>query len=340
MKHFNSIVLSFLLPILFIGCTGLKPTPSINPEWYKNREVQSLAQYEIIGYCEGKTIKEAEANAKEEIAQTLISRVDSSYTSETTVNNDNFTNKNREKLKITSRVNLHNLKTIKQEQSGTLFYVALKYKNLDLAYRIKTAIGSFQCSKEKQNDYLSQTPLIKKLTTTLGCQLSFKLARKNEAWYLKYKEHLFLLNESEFEELYFTNKNSNFQFALNKKVLTDGDSFYFKVNSKSKGYITLLDVYENGIVTVIQASEPLKKTLQIPSKDSKNYFEAGLVKDGVSTYDLYVAIFTKEPLDTSRFEYANEELAKSELAYKFDELLSILNGYEYSSILIRTIPLK
>lgn len=327
--------LSFFITLLFIGCGN--PKPQSYPQWYKHRELQSVVKYEIIGYGAGKTIKEAEATAKENIAQALISKVDSNFISETSSHNGSITDINEAKLKITSNLNLYNIKTIKQEQLDNLFYVALKYKNLDLAYRIKTTVGDFECNEKQHNDYLSQTPLFKKLTASIGCKLNFKLDRRNEAWYLKYKEHLFLLSHSEFEELYFTKHNNNFKFLPNKKVLTDGDSFYFTLSSKKSGYITLLNVYENGITTLLQASTPIKDTIQIPSKDSENYFEAGLVKDGVNTYDLYVAIYTKEPLNMSRFEYANEDLASNELAYKFDELIGVLNEYEYSSIFIRTI---
>jgi len=330
------IILSLFVTLLFIGCGN--PKPQAYPQWYKHRELQTTLKYEIIGYGQGKTIKEAESNAKEDIAQTLISKVDSSFSSETSVYNDTVIDENRAKLKITSNVNLHNLKTIKQEQTDGIFYIALKYKNLDLSYKIKTTIGNFQCNeKSSNNNYLLQTLLIKKLTSTLGCELDFKLDRRNEAWYLKYKEHLFLLSDTEFEELYFTKTNNNFKFLANKKILIAGDSFYFTIDSKKSGYITLLNVYENGITTLLQPSTPIKNTIQIPTKDSENYFEAGLVKDGVNTYDLYVAIYTKEPLDMSRFEYANEDLAESELAYKFDELIQVMSEYEYSSILIRTI---
>ena len=329
------IFLSFFITLLFVGCGN--PKPQSYPQWYNHRELQSVVKYEVIGYGQGNTIKKAEANAKEDIAQTLISKVDSSFTSERSSHNGTITDINEAKLKITSNLNLHNIRTIKQEQLDNLFYVALKYENLDLAYRIKTTIGSFQCNEKQHNNYLLQTPLIKKLTASIGCELDFKLDRRNEAWYLKYKEHLFLLSESEFEELYFTKTNDNFEFLANKKVLTDGDSFYLTLNSKENGYITLLNVYENGITTLLQPSTPIKDTIQIPSKDSENYFEAGLVKDGVNTYDLYVAIYTKEPLDMSRFEYANEDLAESELAYKFDELIQVMSEYEYSSILVRTI---
>ncbi len=38
----------------------------------------------------------------------------------------------------------------------------------------------------------------------------------------------------------------------------------------------------------------------------------------------------------SRFEYANADLAESELAYKFDELIGVMHQVEYSSVLLRT----
>jgi len=328
-------ILIFLITSLFIGCGN--PKPQAYPQWYKHRELQSTVKYEVIGYGQGKTIKEAEANAKEDIAQTLISKVHSSFTSETSVYNDTFTNKNEAKLKITSNIHLHNVKAIKKEQLNNIFYVALKYKNLDLAYRIKTTIGSLQCNKKQYNNYLSRTPLIKELTASIGCKLDFKLDRRNEAWYLKYNEHLFLLSDDEFEELYVSKINDKFEFTSSKRVLTDGDSFHFALNSKREGYVTLLNVYENGTVTLLQPSILIKNSIQVPSIDSENYFEAGLVTEGVNTYDLYVAIYTKKQLDMSRFEYANEDLAESEIAYKFDELINLVDTYEYSSILMRTL---
>ncbi|MEA2091084.1 MAG: hypothetical protein U9O83_01810, partial [Campylobacterota bacterium] len=146
----------------------------------------------------------------------------------------------------------------------------------------------------------------------------------------------FLLSDDEFEELFVSSKNNNLMIKSNKRVLVDGDSFYFIIDAKEDGYITLLNVYESGIVTLLQNSTKIKNSLQIPSKESSNYFEAGVVKEGEDTHDLYVAIFTKKPLDMSRFEYADEELASSELAYKFDELIKVMNTNEYSSLLLRT----
>lgn len=318
--------------ILFIGNTKVEAQTKVYPEWYKNRELHSEAKFEIIGYGQGLTIGEAQANAKENIALTMFSKVDSSFTSVST----DYKQRNEATLKITSKLDLQNLKTLKQEYKDGTFYIALMYKNLDLAYRIKTSIDNIQCSDKEINSYLKQTLLYKSIRLSIGCELDVKLDRRNKAWYLKYKGHLFLLNSDEFEELFVNTNNDSFKFNSNKNVLTDGDSFYFTFNSKEDGYITLLNVYENGIVTLLQASKFIKNTFQIPSKDSETYFEAGLVKDGIDTYDLYIAIFTKEPLDMSRFEIGDKDLSSNESAYKFDELMEVMHSNKYASILLRT----
>ncbi|HIC42765.1 MAG TPA: hypothetical protein EYO73_00260 [Sulfurimonas sp.] len=323
-----------LIHFLIIGCSA--PSLIQEPKWYSHQQVHSKVKYEVLGYGQGNTLEIANANAKEKIALSLSSKVTSSFTRSITSHNNAYDKHNKSYLKITSELKLHKLKTIKQEQKNNIFYVLLKYKNLDLAYKIKTTIGDYTCNEKITSHYLQNTPLIKKLTASLGCQLNFKLDRRNKAWYLSYKEYLFLLNDREFEELYIAVANDILEFKASKMVLRDGDRFYFTLSSKEEGYVTLLNVYENGMVTLLQASIPIKQPIQVPAKNSTNYFEAGLIKENENTYDLYLAIFTKQALDMSRFEYAHEELSQSELAHKFNELINIISKYEYSSILLRT----
>ncbi len=328
------IILTVLIMLTLLGCGGskLNPTTQTYPTWYTNQNLKVLNKYEVIGYGEGSSFREAEANAKEDIAQKLSSNVDSSISITSTDTNST----SEAKLKVTSKLNLQNLKTIKREEMKKSFFIALKYENLDLAYRVQKTIGDITCNNEEVSLYMKETTLYQSVKNAVGCELSTKLQRRNAAWYLTYKEHMFLLSDSEFEQLYTSVDNKKFSFKSSKKVLKDGDEFHFDFATDENIYVTLLDVYENGIVTLLQSSTQFSSNLQIPSKKSKSYFEAGLVQEGKDTYDLYVAIYTKEPLDMSRYEYANEELASSELAYKFDELLNLIQKYEYSTILLRT----
>ena len=291
-----------------------------------------INKYDVVGYGQGTTLNEAQANAKEAIAQSMVSKVDSSFTSIATEAGGT----SRAQLKITSNLNLQNVQTLRQKQINGLFFVAMTYENLDLAYRVKTTLGDLQCTDESVNTYMRQTPVFNSILASTQCALDLRLNRRNGAWYLTYQESLFLLSDDEFEELYVTVFNDDFEFRSNKNVLVEGDSFFFTFNAKKEGYITLLDVYENGIVTLIQASTPIKEGLQIPSKESSNYFEAGTLKEGEDTHDLYVALYSDKPLEMSRFTYADEDLASSESAYKFDELIELMNRHNYSSLLLRT----
>jgi len=330
-----SSILLFFVSLIFLACNNTQPKPNTSPNWYKNQELKTSQKYEIIGYGEGISFENAKAKAKESIAQSLQSKVNSSFESAIKDSNGVVDEKSESKLKITTQLNLQNLKTIKKERVVDKFFVALKYENLDLSHKIKYSLNS-QCLDENVDSYMKKTLLFKTITAGIGCKLNIKLDRQNGAWYLKYKEKQFLLSDDELEELFVSVNNDNLSIKANKKVLVNGDSFYFNIDSKEDGYITLVSVYENGIVSLLKDSQKISSSIQIPSKEDENYFEAGVLNEGEDTYDLYVAIFSKKPLDMSRFEQADEEFVTNEVAYKFDELLELLNKHRYSSLLLRT----
>ncbi len=158
---FRYIVLSFAV-LIFTSCGNLQPAKVSHaksyPLWYAKKTLTPHAKYEVLGYGEGATLSEAKANAKEDIAQSLISRVDSSFVSSS--NDTKSTTKS--KLKVTSRLNLQNLKILKQEEQGGTFFVALSYENLDLPYRIKKVLKLSTCQDENPNSYMLKTPLYRK----------------------------------------------------------------------------------------------------------------------------------------------------------------------------------
>ena len=329
------IICFFVCAFLLTGCLHVEPVvENYPPSWYGKEELFSHNSYELLGFGEGVSLAEANANAKESIAQNLMSRVDSSFT--TIANNE--MSKSESKLNITSQLDLQDLKTLKEEKIGGHFYVVLCYENLDFTQRVKKRLNIPTCKDEQTSSYMQNTLLFKKLRESLGCRLDFKLHRQNKAWYLHYKDHLFLLDKSQLEELYVTVPSKLFGFYASKDLLYDTESFYFTLSSKDDGYITLFDIYENGRVTLLQKSIKLISKMTIPSQESKNMFEAGLLESGTQTHDLYVAFFTKEPLDVSRFEYATEELASNEDSYKFDELIELMDNFAFSTLLLRTMP--
>lgn len=328
---------SFFIVVLFLtSCATSTSTPKakLAPTWYTN--IPSDIEYEIIGYGEGKTLKEAKSKAKEEIAQTVLTTVESSFTERTVQKNDEVEAESKSLVKVKTKLNLYNIRTVKIEQKEGVFYVALKYINLDLSHRVKKTITQFQCIKSEKS-YLHHTPLLKKLSVDLGCILDFKLQRMNDAWYLKYKEHLFVLSEYEFEKLFVSQKSDIFDLKISKSPLRDGDRFHFNISSKKDGYITFVNIYKDGIVTVLTQSQKIEHSLQIPSKESNIAFEAGLIDKQRDSYELFVAILSDKPLDMSRFVSSNQEYISSKRAYNFDELIDFLKDYDYTTLFVETV---
>ena len=329
------ILFSLATILLFVSCAN-QAKPSQTPAWYHSQTLQAQNSSQFLGYGDAKTLFEAKSIAKEEIAQSLISHVETSFVSKTEVqkdgNQEQYNTQTKHNLKVTTKIDLQNLSIVKQEYLDGRYYVLLVYENLDLAYKIKKSVPNIECGKV--NAYIKSTPLYQTIRSSLSCDINLNLQRRNSAWYLGYKDKEFLLNSSEFEKLYVVKHSKIFDFQISKPMLKDGDSFFFRVKSKKEGYITLLDVYENGIVTVISPSQKIEKTLQIPSKESANYFEAAVVKNSHDSSDLYVALFSEKPLDMSRFSYADDEVLSSEVAYKFDELIEMLSSLEYATLVV------
>jgi len=329
---YKTMKFSFLLAITLIltSCTTPTPAKKSPPLWYKNQTIKTKNSYNYIGYGEAKTLFQAKAEAKSDIAQQLLSSVESSYVEK--MKDDNVTTEVN--LKVTTKIDLENISIKKQFFQDGYYFVVLGYENLDLGYKIKKSVKNLRCSRA--DNYMKKTLLYKKLYNSFGCDIDVKLQRANKQWYLKYDEYKFLLSRIDFEKLYISTPSSLFDFMISNQSLQDGEKFYFNIKTDKKGYITLLNLYENGIVTVLKSSQKITKNLQIPSKESDIYFEAGLVDENRDGYDLYIAIYSEKPFDMSRFVYGDEVLAKDEIAYKFDELIEILNSYDYATLLVRT----
>ena len=281
------------------------------PKWYKNKELQVEPSDEVIAYAKANTLAKAQDKAIENIVVTMFNKAHKSSV---------------------GQLDMANLNTLRQEQKKGKFFVALSYKNDNLVYKVKSMISAIECDDESINSYIKQTPIF----DSFNCNLDIKLERKNKEWYLKYKENLFELKDEEFKEFFTSIKNSNFDFTISKENLVEEDKFHFSFKTKDSGYITLLDIYKNGIVTMLDTSIEVKRDLTIPSQEEGYSYEATTLNSNEDTHNLYVAIFTREPIELAMFEYENQDMTSNELAYKLGELIDMLDGYEYSTILVET----
>lgn len=310
------------------------------PEWFINRSYQPTKNYEVVGYGMGGSLKKATLHAKEDIAGRLLTEISSTKKSRVS-EKDGQLSKSMD-IEIDAQVHtvLSDLKTLRMEPQDGNYYIALLYENLKLSRRFIQKVGEIECLQRTPNPYLALTPMYEEIKKAAGCDIDLSLERKDSVWYISYKSILVPIAPIDYEDLFISARHSPVILNASSRSLREGDEFYFTLHSTQNGYVTLLNVYANGITAVVEPSMKVgkEKPLRIPSDESDTYFEAGLLTKGQPTYDLYVAFFTREPINVSRFEMSGDKPLEGEAAYKADELIRMTEKYPFTTLFIRTKP--
>lgn len=327
-----------LKPIFFITLfySVLTATP---PEWFHKLHHN---EFEIIGYGSSKNLEEARTMAKKEIANSIQTLIKTETISQTKEKNNKVNENIETYIEVKTNVILSDLINLEEEQINKIWFVAFKYCNLPLEKKFASIISK-QISNEKQNKYLKKTPLFKSLNKELKYQLDIKLKRKDNLWYLSYNEIMLPLSPNDFEKFFISSQSDIVQINPSpSRLLYEGDVFHFNILASENGYISIINVYENGVCFVISSNQKIKsnKIITIPDEFSDKELVAGLFNENQNTFDLYIALFSKEKINLSRFQKANDTIKTGEYYFKFDEILEIMNDYEFSTVLIRTEPKK
>ncbi len=325
-----SFILIFLIFSYFLNASS--------PEWFRKL---SHKEYEIIGYGSSKSLEEARTMAKKEIANSIQTQIISENIFETSEINDVVNEKMNLYLEAKTDVVLSDLKTVKEEEKKKIWYVALIYENLPVERKFAKRISLLDHEIEKQNKYLLNSPLIQSINKELNCKLDIKLKRKNKLWYLAYENIMLPLSPDEFEKLFISSESDKISINPSKSsLLTEGDVFSFSVESKQDGYLSIINVYENGECFIIASNQSVSSNnpIRIPNESSDKELVAGLFIENQPTYDLYIVLFDKGEINLSRIQKAGEKIEKEEWHYKFNEVLEMMNEFEFCTVLTRTRP--
>lgn len=332
-------ILQFII-VFYSSIIAYASSPAGFPEEFS--EIQA-EDNEIIGYGEGASREEACTNAKKDIAKQIQTQIYSEDRFEKAVENNKLSEKGKTTVTEKTDAVLTDVDCKKAEPRGNTWYAAARYENLSIENKFVKRVSQLKqpCREERQNKYLGQTLLVKTINKDLGCKPDIRIARKNKRWYLAYGQIEIQMTDAEFERLF---KNPYACDAITLKpsgeILTEGSVLSFSIAAKNEGYISLLNVYENGEVFVISSNQPIKanKKLAIPDPASDQELVCGLITPEKQASDLYVAVYSKNKLDLSRIQQVGKKVEKDEEHFKFDELLNILDENEFSSVLIRTKP--
>jgi hypothetical protein len=326
--------------VLILGsllCVSLMAQPA----WYYNLKKSHANIY--IGYGQASSEKEAKANALQDIASKISVTVQGNFSKNVSVHNGEvdrqLTNLSQQK----SKAQIKDYKILKSELDTGKYYVAIAYENISSIDRfIKKVRTKLPKVNEKQNRYLSQTLIAKRLKRRLGVSIDFNLQRKDGLWYIAYQGVLVSLDKRTFESFFKTVPNRELRLTTSKKgnKLFNGDVFHFKLRSQQTGFVSILTVYEDGTVATLVRNIPVKAgvTENIPDKDFESELQAALIKPGVETFDQYVAIYSPKKMILDSFAAADEELITHERYKNFDMLIGLLDTMTYTTLKVVTKP--
>ncbi|MBT5934567.1 LPP20 family lipoprotein [Sulfurimonas sp.] len=301
-----------------------------NPLWLY--QIKHDKNCDIIGYGISKNLQEAKKNALADIANTLSVSVDTSFDMSTIDNNVNVKTNSSLSLKTNSKAVLSGVEFIKIEQKNSIWYVAAKYDNSPLDVKLKKLLPS-NLQNETQNNYLKNTSLLKELNKELKAKLNYKVIRKNNLWQLKYKDILLPINIENFYKL-FSNQNTNLiSIKPNKNIYIENDDMFFNIAHKKNGFISILYVEHSGKVGLLLANKKSDKSFLFPNIKNEDSFKI-VNPYNKSIKELYVALYSPTPIKLHKFENVDENLL-DESNYNFDELISLLNEFKFSTYEIK-----
>ncbi|MCX6074117.1 MAG: LPP20 family lipoprotein [Campylobacterales bacterium] len=312
------------------------------PAWFGT--LSSSAGYEIIGYGEGVSLDEAKANAKSDIAKTIRSHIDSTFTTQTSVNNATLEHNASHSVRETSNLTLSDVVMLQRDQKNGHFYVALQYDNRPLFIKLARLGGQALCGEP--NPYLAQTSILKNLSTELNCTTSVEITRDQNGWYLGRGEYRVVLNESDFENLMIEASNGSLRLSATPSRVNVDEAYTLSLDALPfSGYLSLFDVYDDGRVVVmeknIDLTRQLKKKLLYPNDiRHEDQLVGGLNVPLKDALDLCVAVVSNKPLELSKFTPMGETTEKGERAYAMDRLLSLMKNNPFATTVVTTRAVK
>lgn len=321
-------LVSFLLILTFLQASD-------TPMWFSAMEYKSTPT-SLIGYGEAQELNSAIQNAKSDIAGQIKTNISSTLIQNKNLKNDAYSREVIQNQKASTQASLSDTRIIKQEKVSDTWYVAIEYQNLSTVQKFIKKLPSLE-HNETQNSYLAKTPLFGELRENLAKSINASLMRKDAAWHLTYKNVSQILDDRSFEDLFSSVSNPHLRLNLNQSSpqLQNGKSFSFLATSDASGYLSLLDVYEDGSVSTLVANLVIskEKTALIPDN---TVFEASTLNPEEDSFDLFVAIYSPKPLNLDQFKIGNENLENSEQSKSFDKLIRFLEGKTYTSLKIIT----
>lgn len=275
---------------------------SISPQWYLNLDRKPNI---IFGY--GKDINPQKAK---KLAKRMI------------------------RLRVDHKLIPQYLKLLKQSTNDGITYVAYSYNTQSLVDKIYKKKDSITSSNSPNNILIENSSIYRNIIYKLNLKPKIQLLQENLSWYLQINKNKFYLDILTFPQLFSNIKNKELQFHINKRTFQSPDNIQFKIKSKHTGYISILYSSPYGKVrSLVNNDKITTQEFIYPKKNTEKLIILNNFEHDIK--ELYIAIFSKKPLDLQDFIFVNEDALLDGSNYNFDKLLQLIQNNSFSTIKVR-----
>lgn len=371
-KKLNPLALMYAAALLLIATPASTAAASDTagaPEWYGTLRMGH--RLILVGYGQGPNLKEAKANALNDIAQQIETRIQSETDIRTASGATGASTEATQSVRTYTSQRLEAAKRIRNEQtSDGQFFVAysvdLRPKVEVIAAVLRQQWGGDKLPSKidwRGHQVIVSSDMISDLNRRLTQRdfpapvrrIDASLRRSQGQWLLVLNDHIERIGLSDLASLLnWSERGDGLSLGMKplgksrgRNRLQAGDLFIFNIEAKKPGgYVTIFNLYPDGRVAVIEDSRQLTTALEVPSRKQQQEgqaLEAYTAEPGRVAQDIYLAIHSPRALDTTRFQAIvgdNAEPVKGEGAYQLDRFLRWLDRQEVLAMSVLRVEVR
>ncbi len=308
------------------------------PSWYLKNSSNSTI---IYGYGSSNILEDAKSKAREDIAKSIKVKIQSSLSMTTKSkkslqsSNEIFTQQTEHSIAEYTNIILTDIKIDKYIQIDNDWFVRMSYTNLPIIQQIGKTFSSIKLKEMNKTNPLINCSFSENLKISLGYIPNYTIFFKNDLFFVNIQKYNFILSNNDIRKFFFLTSSGNIKIHSSKKQLKDGDYFHFDITHTNEGYISLIQIDEEGKIIVHFDNLTAQKIIY-PNLEMFEGLQAGILNNKDTAVEMYLAVSCKEKSNFAIYEQVGLNYNNNSDAIRFPHLYNSIEKCDYSSIIIRT----
>ena len=337
----RALYASCLTLVLFIsGCASNIEPISSSPSWFLSLPTQNGR---VVGYGKGDSYQSAKHEALADLAEQREALVNSEIALLRKSNPDDSTSTSSVRtIQVQSEKRLTGAKTLQQEELNGLYYIALQLDLRPTPQIIADALKkSLNITSDTRIDwqgspYLTQGALIQDIHARLNLSESasvlqtihVSLDRNNDGWFISLNDIVHPLDELDNLLNWKIHTQQGYGLTLKASAeprIKSGSAFQLQIKQPTEErYLSLFNLYSDGRLSVALDNQPSDQTRLFPDDAAGIELAATPLIPNTLDRDLYLALWSAAPLDTTPFIQTQSVIAERDTAFQLHRLLAWL----------------